>query len=58
MIGTWFGKDIETLNKEELLEVIKHLGKELQEIKNERDSLGNDYYDLLISRNLNKIKTN
>jgi hypothetical protein len=51
-IGTWFGKEIEDLEKEELLKVIKHLSDELRGMKNERDSLGDGYYDLLVKKEL------
>ena len=35
-IGTWYGRDIESLSKEELLEVIRHLGRQLREAKEDR----------------------
>lgn len=49
-IGTWFGKNIEDLEKKELLDVIRTISKELQNMKKERESLGDDYYDLLITK--------
>ena len=37
MIAAWFGTPVEELGKDELLEVIAHLGKEVQQLREDRD---------------------
>ncbi len=36
-IGTWKGRDFNELSREELLDVIEYLGKELKEVREDRD---------------------
>jgi len=52
MIGTWYGKPIETLSRKELIKVIRFLVNELDRMKKERKELDDDYWDLLAEKRL------
>jgi hypothetical protein len=51
-IGTWYGKPVEELTKEELLEAFKFIAKEKERQDKEISSLGDDYFKLLADKKL------
>ena len=52
-LGFWFGQPIEDLNKDELLKVVEFLAIDNKKMRDERESLGDGYYDLLVKKELN-----
>jgi len=54
--ATWKGKNINHLEKEELLEVIKYLAKQIKEMNDEKTFMGEEYYDILVNKKLGLIR--